>query len=54
MVQRGKKAPLLTKRNNVEILDEGLDSGKRTLTSMQNLMCVRSMEKFEAELVYRC
>lgn len=38
----------------LKFLDEGSDSdsGKRTLRSMQNLMCIRSMEKFEAELLY--
>lgn len=31
------KNPLLTERNNVELLGEGLDGGKRTLTRMQNV-----------------
>lgn len=49
---REKKS--LQERNNVEILEEGLDGGKRTLTRIQNVMRERSMEKFEADLLYRC
>lgn len=48
---REKKS--LKERKNGEILEGGLD-GSRTLTRIQNVMRERSMENFEADLLYRC
>lgn len=35
---------MLRERNNVKNLADGLDSGKRILTRMQNVMCERSLK----------